>query len=376
MKLFDTLSEFTQPLAPGPVSLYVCGVTPYDTTHLGHAFTFVQFDTLVRALRWRGRDVRYVQNITDIDDSILARARREGVNWKRLGDQQSEQYQADMRRLNVASPTHLVRATSAIPTMVEMIERLVALEAAYPADGSSVFFRVRSAPTYGELSKLSREQMLEIASQQDDADLDDPRKEDPLDFALWKGWSGESDEPFWPSPWGAGRPGWHIECSALCYQHFGPRLTIHGGGADLRFPHHESEIAQSERFTGLRPFVRLWMHAAMVCMDGAKMSKSLGNMVFLRDLLERYSADALRVYLLRHHYREVWEWSPAELDSAAEFARALARAGRAPASGSSDAFAAALDDDLHTARALESLQSTAGTTLRDLARVLGLTLQD
>jgi cysteinyl-tRNA synthetase len=402
LKLFDTLSQSTQPLPTEPegaqagvsprrgswasqadvsprrgfVNVYVCGITPYDTTHLGHAFTFVQFDTLVRTLRWRGREVRYIQNITDIDDSILARARREGVDWKQLGDEQSDQYQADMRGLNVVPPTHLVRATSAISTMLQMIEKLVALGAAYPTQGGGVFFRVRSVPTYGELSKLNRHEMLEIAAQQDDADVDDPRKEDPLDFVLWKGWSGRPDEPSWPSPWGRGRPGWHIECSALCYQHFGPQLTLHGGGADLRFPHHESEIAQSERFTGLRPFVRIWMHASMVCMDGAKMSKSLGNMVFVRDLLQRYSADAVRIYLLRHHYRDVWEWSSPELDSAAEFARALARAARAPDTGSADAFIAALNDDLHTARALAVLESTGGSTLRELAAVLGLTLQD
>jgi L-cysteine:1D-myo-inositol 2-amino-2-deoxy-alpha-D-glucopyranoside ligase len=219
--------------------------------------------------------------------------------------------------------------------------------------------------------------MLEIASRQDEPDVDDPRKEDPLDFALWKAWSGREDEPCWDSPWGPGRPGWHIECSALCAQYLGYPVTIHGGGADLVYPHHESEIAQSESATQVRPFVRVWVHAAMVRMNGAKMSKSLGNMVFVRDLLETYSADALRLYLLQHHYRTVFEWSPAELDAAASLAERLLLAAGEPDHGSPaarDAFRAALEDDLDTPRAVEALESASGATLRELGEVLGLTL--
>jgi L-cysteine:1D-myo-inositol 2-amino-2-deoxy-alpha-D-glucopyranoside ligase len=217
--------------------------------------------------------------------------------------------------------------------------------------------------------------MLAIAGQQDDADLDDPRKEDPLDFALWKGWSGTPDEPHWDSPWGRGRPGWHIECSALCLQFLGEQVTIHGGGADLIFPHHESEIAQSETALGVRPFAQIWLHVAMVRMDGEKMSKSLGNMVFVRDLLGSYSANALRLYLLEHHYRRVWEWSPAELTGAASLAEGLAAAARAPdttPADTRDAFAAALADDLDTPRAIEALRTASGQTLRELGAVLGL----
>ncbi len=378
--LSDTLSDTRKPVPEGPIKLYVCGVTPYDTTHLGHAFTFVQFDTLVRALRWLppypGRDVIYVQNVTDIDDSILIRARKLGVDWQALGDEQTEQYRADMRALNVAEPTHFVRATSAMATILHLIETLVQSDAAYVVEGGSVFFRVRACPTYGELSKLSREQMVLIASQQDDADVDDPRKEDQLDFALWKGWSGQSDEPRWDSPWGRGRPGWHVECSALCYQYLGPQVTIHGGGVDLVFPHHESEIAQSEKGFSTRPFAQIWSHVAMVRMDGEKMSKSLGNMVFLRQLLKSYSADAIRVYLLGHHYQHVWEWSPAEMDAAARIAQRLSVAAREPdmASGvERETFAAALSDDLNTPRAIDILQTISGGTLRDLGSVLGLT---
>jgi L-cysteine:1D-myo-inositol 2-amino-2-deoxy-alpha-D-glucopyranoside ligase len=378
--LSDTLSATRKPVPDGPIRLYVCGVTPYDTTHLGHAFTFVHFDTLVRSLRWLypDREVIYIQNVTDIDDSILARARKLGVNWQTLGDEQTALYRDDMRALNVAEPTHLVRATAVIPTMIDIIAGLIRSDAAYVVDRGSVFFRVASAPTYGELSKLSRDQMLTIAGQQDDADLDDPRKEDPLDFALWKGWSGQPDEPCWDSPWGRGRPGWHVECSALGYQYLGPQLTIHGGGADLEFPHHDSEIVQSEKFTRTRPFAHIWAHVAMVRMDGEKMSKSLGNMVFVRDLLRAYSSDAIRVYLLQHHYRHVWEWSAADMQAAAALAQRLAQAAREPdADGDAhrQLFAAALEDDLDTPRAVRVLQSARGDTLRRLAGVLGLSLE-
>ena len=375
--LFDTLSGSRQSLPDGPIKLYVCGITPYDTTHLGHAFTFVQFDTLVRALRWLEpeRPLTYVQNVTDIDDSILIRARKLGVDWRELGDEQTAQYRADMQALNVAEPTHFVPATAAMPTILDLIQILEQRGAAYPVAGGSVFFRVAATPTYGELSKLSRDQMLNIAAQQDDADVDDPRKEDPLDFALWKGWSGDQDEPCWPSPWGAGRPGWHIECSALCFRYLGAQITLHGGGADLMFPHHESEIAQSELATGERPFVRTWVHTAMVRMDGEKMSKSLGNMVFVRDLLPKYSVDALRVYLLSHHYRTVFEWAPAEVEAAASLAERFSLAAREPDQGGAsarEAFRAALKDDLNTPRALEVLERTAGNTLRELGGILGL----
>jgi len=379
--LNDTLSAGRKALPEGPIKMYVCGVTPYDTTHLGHAFTFVHFDTLVRAMRWLmpDRQVTYVQNITDVDDSILARARKLLVDWRSLGDQQTEQYLADMQALNVAPPTHLARATTAIPTMLDIISRLVDRGAAYVVEGASVFFRIRSVPTYGELSKLSRERMLEIASQQDEPDVDDPRKEDPLDFALWKGWSGQSDEPWWDSPWGGGRPGWHIECSALSYKYLGEQLTLHGGGADLTFPHHENEIAQSETAFQKRPFAQIWSHVSMVRMDGEKMSKSLGNMVFVRDLVRTYSGDAIRLYLLRHHYRQVWEWSASELKDAARLAQRLATAAREPdmASGRErETFAAALADDLDTPRAIDILSSISGGTLREFAAVLGLTLTD
>jgi L-cysteine:1D-myo-inositol 2-amino-2-deoxy-alpha-D-glucopyranoside ligase len=375
--LFDTLSGARRALPDGPIALYVCGVTPYDTTHLGHAFTFIQFDALVRAVRWLepDRPLTYVQNVTDIDDSILARARKLGTDWRRLGDEQTALYRADMRALNVADPTYFVPATAALDTMRDLIQRLIDEGAAYAVERGSVFFRIAATPTYGELGKLSRAEMLDIAAHQDDADVDDPRKEDPLDFVLWKGWSHDKSEPAWPSPWGEGRPGWHIECSALCYQYLGKQVTLHGGGADLIFPHHESEIVQSERATGLRPFVRTWVHTAMVRMDGEKMSKSLGNMVFVRDLLAKHSVDALRLYLLGHHYRSVFEWAPEQLRAADDLAAHLSRAARSADQGgpsAREAFAAALEEDLDTPRAIGVLARTAGATLRELGGVLGL----
>ncbi len=376
LTVYDTLTRAWQPLADDPITLYVCGVTPYDTTHLGHAFTFVQFDALVRALRWLGREVRYIQNVTDIDDSILQRARKLGTDWRTLGNAQTTQYVSDMRALNVVGPDSLVRATDALDTMQVMIGSLVEQGAAYTVQGGTVYFRVSSAPTYGELSGLSRAEMLAIAAQQDDADVDDPRKEDPLDFALWKGWSRESDEPCWESPWGPGRPGWHIECSALCRKYLGSSLTAHGGGADLIYPHHESEIVQSERANHVRPFAQTWLHTAMVRMDGEKMSKSLGNMVFVRDLLQRYSPDAIRLYLLSHHYREVFEWSPSDLDACASRADRFSLAARQPDYGSDarEAFEEALRDDFNAPRAIETLDRASGAPLRNLAGVLGLTL--
>jgi L-cysteine:1D-myo-inositol 2-amino-2-deoxy-alpha-D-glucopyranoside ligase len=377
--LYDTLSAGEKAVPEGPIKLYVCGITPYDTTHLGHAFTFVQFDALVRSLRWLTpeREVTYIQNVTDIDDSILMRARKLGVNWRSLGDEQLELYRADMDALRVTGPGKLVRATSAISTIHALIQALLDRSAAYVADGGSVFFRVPSRPSYGELSRLSRAQMLEIAGQQDDADLDDPRKEDPLDFALWKGWSGDAEEPCWDSPWGRGRPGWHIECSALCKQYLGEQITLHGGGADLIFPHHESEIAQSEMALGVRPFAQVWSHVAMVRMDGEKMSKSLGNMVFVRELLRQFSPNAIRLYLLGQHYRQVWEWSASGMTEAASLAAGLEARARGPDTTrgyARESFAHSLAHDLDTPAAIEVLRAASGSTLRELATVLGLEL--
>jgi L-cysteine:1D-myo-inositol 2-amino-2-deoxy-alpha-D-glucopyranoside ligase len=382
LRLHDTLSGEMRSLPDGrAISMYVCGVTPYDTTHLGHGFTYVQFDTLARVLRWMGRDLVYVQNVTDIDDSILARSRQLGKDWRQVGDAGMARYRADMAALNVADPTHLVPATSVMPSIVAMTRRLVDVGAAYVAEGGTVYFRVNLAQGFGELSRLDRDRMLEIAAEQDDADVDDPRKEDPLDSALWKAWSGDPAEPRWASPWGEGRPGWHVECAAINRATLGSQIDIHGGGADLVFPHHETEIALMEATTGERPFARTWLHTGMIREGGEKMSKSLGNMVFITDLVEQYGGDAVRLYLLSRHYRTEYEYRREEMQAAASRLAGLrarqagtgAPAERAAAIARA-AFSAALEDDLDVPRALAALESCDGPVVTELAAVLGLRL--
>jgi L-cysteine:1D-myo-inositol 2-amino-2-deoxy-alpha-D-glucopyranoside ligase len=375
LRLKDTLSgAYNELPSHRLVTLYVCGITPYDVGHLGHAFTFVQFDTLVRALEWLGRRVEYVQNVTDIDDSILNKARQLGTDWLTLGNTELERHQRDMASLAVRPPTHLPRATEVIPEIHTMIAELLDRGCAYVAEGS-VFFRVRSAIRYGELSRLDRDRMVEICAQQDDADLDDPRKEDPIDVALWKPWSGAKEEPSWHSPWGAGRPGWTIECAAINHRFLGPQVDLHGGGADLKFPHHETEIALMEAATGRRPFVKTWLHTGMVHHEGDKMSKSLGNLVTAGDLVERFGGDAVRLYLLSHHYRQEWEYSEDGLRAAAEAGdrlRARMRGQDGDGADVTDEFRAALEDDLDTPRALAALERASAESARRLAAVLGL----
>src|SRR5207302_4198610 len=327
MRLRNTETDTVQPLEPGdrPVGLYVCGITPYDTTHLGHAFTYVAFDVLVRTLRAVGQPVRYVQNVTDVDEDIIRRARELGTTWDELAGKETALYEADMAALNVVAPDVFPRASQTIPKITGLIGRLAAQGHAYQREGH-VYFRVGSVADYGRLSRLSREEMIKLSVQRG-ADPNDPRKQDPLDFLLWQASSPE--EPRWQSPWGDGRPGWHIECSAMALEHLGPQVDVHGGGDDLIYPHHESEIAQSESATGVRPFARIWVHVGMLQYQGKKMSKSLRNLVLIRDLLPRYDADSIRVLLLRHHYREPWEYTPDQLDDAAAWtARLRAAAGR------------------------------------------------
>jgi L-cysteine:1D-myo-inositol 2-amino-2-deoxy-alpha-D-glucopyranoside ligase len=238
--------------------------------------------------------------VTDVDDDILKRARELGISWDQLARNETMLYQADMAALNVLPPDVFPRASETIPQIVTLVARLEAQGHAYRR-GGNVYFRVSSVPDYGRLSQVSRAQMLEWSAERG-GDPEDARKEDPLDFLLWQ--ESPPAEPRWESPWGRGRPGWHIECSAMALEHIGHQVDIHGGGTDLIFPHHESEIAQSEAATGTRPFVRTWMHVGMLRYQGRKMSKSLRNLVLVRDLLQRYDPDSIRVTLLRHHYRE------------------------------------------------------------------------
>ncbi len=394
LRLYNTASRQVEPFAPvgDTVGLYVCGVTPYDTTHMGHAFTYVIFDTLTRVLRRAGWDVTYVQNVTDIDDDILKRARETGKQWDALGREQTAQYERDSRALNIAPPTHFLRATDEIDQMIPLIATLIEKGHAY-VSGGNVYFSVASDPDYGSLSRYGREEMRTIAAERG-GNPNDPQKRDPLDFLLWQ--AAQPDEPAWESPWGKGRPGWHIECSAMAMHFLGPTVDIHGGGADLIFPHHESEIAQSECATDVHPFVRVWMHTAMVRYQGEKMSKSLGNMVFVRDALQQYNADAIRLYLLNHQYRASWEY---EDDGPASFLPPVRQATAALAlpiaddGASLDAvpfvadFDRALENDLDTPAAIVAFQSlvTAMTdtgyasgnsraALRGMAETLGLRL--
>jgi len=395
MKLYDEFAQDLAAFVPGQtVTVYICGITPYATTHLGHAFTYTAIDVLIRYLEFRGHDVRYVQNVTDIDDDILREAQRVNEDWKALGNRWTAHFMRDMLALNVRPPDLFPQATDVIPEIIGMVQRLLGTGVAYES-GSNVYFHVDAWPEYGNLSRLPRDEMLRIANERGNRP-DDPHKRDPLDFVLWQAQS--PGEPAWDSPWGPGRPGWHIECSTMAMQYLGNPVDIHGGGADLVFPHHESEIAQAECATGRSPFVRFWLHTAMVRHEGAKMSKSLGNLVMVRDLLETWSPDDLRLYLARHHYRAAWEHDPEELELAKHLTQKLRMAVMvAGGDGASldpaaarDAFQEAMDDDVQTPRALATLEQWAGKILagarvgrdvraaqrelRAMGRVLGLDL--
>jgi len=385
--LYNTLTREKEALSDQTVGIYVCGVTPYDTTHLGHAFTYTAFDVLIRYLRSLGRDVTYVRNVTDIDDDILLRARSREMQWKELGDREYAKFAADMEHLNNLPPEHEPRATDHIPEIVGIIGGLLAKGCAYASNGN-VYFDVRNYPNFGKLCGLSYVAQLEVANERGNFPAD-PLKRDPLDFVLWQ--AKKDGEPSWPSPWGEGRPGWHIECSAMSMKYLGETFAIHGGGGDLIFPHHEAEIAQSECLTG-KPFVRFWMHTGMLYCGEHKMSKSLGNMVFLADLLPVCPADAIRLYLLGHHYREPWNHDRRELAAARSLARKLSHTLNGGGEDASDeeierwggSVLAALADDLDTPNAIEELRKLAlsrepearrvARTLGE--RVLGLTFHD
>jgi L-cysteine:1D-myo-inositol 2-amino-2-deoxy-alpha-D-glucopyranoside ligase len=308
-----------EPITDQDVGLYVCGVTPYDTSHLGHAFTYTVFDLLVRYLRFLGRNVTYVQNVTDIDDDVLLRAGRDNIDWQELGNREYGRFREAMASLGNLDPDVAPRATEHIPEMVAIIEKLVERGLAYVNEGS-VYFEIKKDDDFGRLFKEPYEAMYTIANERGNFPAD-PLKRDPLDFVLWQ--RQKEGEPAWESPWGPGRPGWHIECSAMAMKYLGETITLHGGGGDLVFPHHDAEIAQSEGATGVR-FVKHWIHPAMVFCGEHKMSKSLGNMVFVGDLLEKCSPDSLRLYLLSHHYRAPWDHpldAPPPTDSLAEALR-------------------------------------------------------
>jgi L-cysteine:1D-myo-inositol 2-amino-2-deoxy-alpha-D-glucopyranoside ligase len=342
--------------------MYVCGITPYDSTHLGHAATYLTYDLLARRLEDLGHDVRMVRNITDVDDSILPKARELGVSYLDLADAEMARFHSDMDALDMRPPLAEPRATEAIDGIIELVGRLLEGGHAYLTHGTA-FFDVSSFGRFGDLSHYSTDNMVRLARARG-GNPDDPHRRAPLDFVLWQ--PSLADEPAWRAPFGVGRPGWHIECSAMAMAVHGPTLDLHGGGTDLIFPHHECEIAQSEALTG-QPFSRHWMHSAMVSYEGEKMSKSLGNLVFVSDLLKQADARAVRLALMHHHYRSGFEWYDAEIEEgAALLHRLLAAAGR-PDGPDPRPFAtrvrAALDDDLDAPRALDALDDLASAIL-------------
>ncbi len=407
MRVYNTLSRQLEEFAPaaGEVRMYVCGITPYDTAHVGHAMSYLVFDVIRRYLEYAGYKVKHVQNFTDIDDKIINRAQRLGMSATELAEKYIAEFMEDVKRLNLL-PAHVYpRATQEIGPIIELIKGLIEKGYAYES-GGDVYFRVARDEDYGKLSRRSLDEMragarVEIGEQ----------KESPLDFALWK--AAKPGEPSWDSPWGSGRPGWHVECSAMSLRYLGEQIDIHGGGQDLIFPHHENEIAQSESFTGRQPFVRYWLHNGLLQLGGEKMSKSLGNLVTIKDAVEKHGADALRLFVLTSHYRSPLTYTVESLEAAERGVERLRAAATAPApahdTGSEEdarqlaeatararlAFTAAMDDDFNTPGAIAALfdlardvnrareqgvgaaaLAQAQRTLRELAGVLGFTLAE
>ncbi len=310
MILYDTLTaqkQAFQPIHGKKVNIYVCGITPYAETHIGHALSYVMFDVLRRYLEFQGYEIQFVQNFTDIDDKIIARANEQGISTEELSNRYIQDYFEAMDALNIKRADHYPMATIEIPKIIEIISSLIDQGYAYPSSGD-VNFRVTKDPEYGKLSHRTIDSMLEWANE----DLTE-NKDHPLDFALWKG--TKPGEPSWDSPWGPGRPGWHIECTAMAIRYLGNMIDIHGGGQDLIFPHHENEIAQSEGYTGDKPFVGIWMHNGLLHLGNDKMSKSLGNLVTVKEALLNHSSDALRLLFLSSHYRSPLTYSESLVES-------------------------------------------------------------
>ncbi len=397
MRVFNTLSGQKEEFLPqsDEVKMYVCGVTPYDDSHIGHAMSYILFDVIRRYLRFRGYRVKYVQNVTDIDDKIIDRANTRGIPTSELAEKYALSFFEDMDALNIQPADIYPRATEEIPKIIEVIAGLIDNGHAYPAQGS-VYFRVRSVPDYGKLAHRTLDQMMAGARVETGEE-----KEHPMDFTLWK--ASKPGEPSWDSPWGKGRPGWHIECSAMSLKYLGETLDIHGGGQDLIFPHHENEIAQSEGFTGKQPFVRYWLHNGLLQFGEEKMSKSLGNLITIKQALADYSADAIRIFVLGSHYRSPLTYSEEALEAAEKGAERLRHTANVvldePGRHYTQVFdpepyrprfIEAMDDDFNTAQALAAVfdlardinrageqgqSATLGQkVLLELAGVLGLKL--
>jgi cysteinyl-tRNA synthetase len=397
VKIYSTLSRQKEEFQPQgeEVTIYSCGVTPYAESHLGHAMNAIIFDTVRRYLIFRGYKVKFVQNITDVEDKIIDRANSLGIPPRELAEKYAKHYFEDMAALNVMKPDIIPYATEEIPKMLEVIKGLVEKGHAYPAKGS-VYFRVRSMPDYGKLSKRTLDSMMAGARIEPGEE-----KEHPMDFALWK--AAKPGEPAWDSPWGKGRPGWHIECSAMSLKYLGETIDIHCGGQDLIFPHHENEIAQSECFTGKKPFARIWMHNGLFQLGDQKMSKSLGNIIGIKQVLEKHSADGFRLFVLGSHYRNPLTLSEEAIEAAEHGAERLTQAYNNESTARNaveqidvrtarQKFTEVMDDDFNTPQALAILfdlareinhagekgadTADARHTLKELAGVLGLTLKE
>jgi L-cysteine:1D-myo-inositol 2-amino-2-deoxy-alpha-D-glucopyranoside ligase len=369
LRLHDTARASVVDFEPAGrrVSMYVCGITPYDATHVGHAATFLVFDVLQRRLIDRGLEPHCVRNVTDVDDDLLARAREAGVHYLDMAAAALATFEADMNALGLLPATSEPRATSAISAVRSVVGQVLDRGAAYTA-GGNVYFDARHHPGFGRLGRLDRETMVELAARRGGRP-DDHHKRDPLDVVLWQ--QSHAGEPSWGSRWGPGRPGWHVECAALALRELGSPIDLHGGGGDLVFPHHECESAVAEAAAG-GPFVRHWLHVEMVGMAGAKMSKSTGNLAFVSDLRRTWDPMAIRLAIITHHYRQPWEWHEGLLELAS------ARLERWRASGEGEgalgAVRAALDDDLGTPDAVAAIDRAvaAGQAVSHAMALLGL----
>jgi L-cysteine:1D-myo-inositol 2-amino-2-deoxy-alpha-D-glucopyranoside ligase len=365
LRTFDTAAGEIRPVAPGPTAtMYVCGITPYDATHLGHAMTYLTGDLAYRVMLDGGHDVNYVQNVTDVDEPLFERANETGEDWRALGTREVEQFRSDMAALNVLPPAHFVGAVEAVPLIVELIARLRAAGVTYDLE-RDVYLSVGAHRRFGEVSGLDAETMAARFGA-NGGDPERPGKKDPLDPVLWV--AERPGEPSWEAPWGRGRPGWHVECAAIAMSRFGPTMDLHGGGTDLVFPHHEMCATTAALATGEWPFARTWLHTGMVGLHGEKMSKSKGNLVFVRHLRLSHDPAAVRLALLAHHYRAPWEWYDSDLvggnERLAAWRAAVTRDSGQPGEAVLEAVRRHLADDLDSPAALRVVDRWAAETSR------------
>ncbi len=370
MRVFDSSTRALRDVTPsdGPARMYVCGITPYDATHMGHAATYVAFDLLNRAWRSAGHEVRYVQNVTDVDDPLLERANATGEDWAALAERETELFRTDMQSLRVLAPEAYIGAVEAIPLVVDMVERLQESGSVYevPSTGSAsdLYFSVTRDPAFGEVSGWTREQMLEVFADRG-GDPDRPGKKDPLDCLLWQ--AERPGEPAWDSSLGRGRPGWHIECSSIARHHLGAAIDVQGGGSDLVFPHHEMSASEAQVADPGPRFANAYVHAGMVGLDGEKMSKSKGNLVLVSRLREDgLDPMVIRLVLLGHHYRSDWQWDEADVAAAGarldKWRSAVARGAGAPTAALVTGVLALLAEDLDAPTALREIDHWADST--------------